>query len=106
MSIHSGVPRHFCNYCNRSFNNSGNKFKHIKQAHPVEAAMNRRKSIKVKTAEFAASQSTDDVQYQVIPDTDRRKSLKISAELAKNMITIGTNESTTEALIITIQRPQ
>uniref|UniRef100_A0A336M8E7 CSON013290 protein n=1 Tax=Culicoides sonorensis TaxID=179676 RepID=A0A336M8E7_CULSO len=59
MSLHNGIPRHFCNYCDRAFNNSGNKFKHIKQAHPEEASKNRRKSIKIKTAEAMQSKSIE-----------------------------------------------
>lgn len=67
MSVHSGIPRHFCNYCDRTFNNSGNKFKHIKQAHPVEAAKNRRnRSLKVKCEEIDRnSASSVVIQYEV-----------------------------------------
>lgn len=53
MSIHTGIPKHFCNYCDRSFNNSGNKFKHIKQAHPVEAAAHSKRPGKLQAASIA-----------------------------------------------------
>ncbi|XP_063697608.1 zinc finger protein 845-like [Culicoides brevitarsis] len=36
MSQHGGRPRHFCHFCDRTFNNSGNKAKHIKLMHAEE----------------------------------------------------------------------
>uniref|UniRef100_A0A336MA35 CSON012622 protein n=1 Tax=Culicoides sonorensis TaxID=179676 RepID=A0A336MA35_CULSO len=46
--VHNGIPRHACNFCDRAFNNSGNKYKHIKQAHPEEAAAKREAIAKMK----------------------------------------------------------
>lgn len=59
MSIHTGIPKHFCNYCDRSFNNSGNKFKHIKQAHPIEAQQNSKRPGKLQAAPIAAAIETE-----------------------------------------------
>lgn len=77
MSLHSGIPRHFCNYCDRTFNNSGNKFKHIKQAHPEEAAKNRRqRTLKLTGVEIDHQTTVIEpviIEYQVNLDVDRRK---------------------------------
>lgn len=50
MSTHSGIPRHFCNYCDRTFNNSGNKSKHIKHVHAQEVAANSKRNEKVESS--------------------------------------------------------